>query len=76
MKRKLIENSSNSHETQAKMDEVLSELKQKLTELEDLKKSIEKKHPKKISAQKTKAMLEEIVVPPLELIKEPKKKSM
>ena len=59
---------------QAKMDEILGELKYKLKELEELKKGLDKKKVKKISAQKTKAMLEEIVVPPLKLIKEPKKK--
>ncbi|MBI2597632.1 MAG: hypothetical protein HYW50_00365 [Candidatus Diapherotrites archaeon] len=56
------------------MGEILKELKQKMKELEELKARVEKEDAKKISAQKTRQMLEEIVVPPLELIKEPKHK--
>lgn len=56
----------------SRMDEILKELKHKMRELETLKKNASKENLKKISAQKTRQMLEEIVVPPLELIKEPK----
>lgn len=57
-----------------KMNDILKELKQKMKELDQLKKNLEKEDAKKISAQKTKEMLEEITVPPLDLIKEPRHK--
>ncbi|MEK6942320.1 MAG: hypothetical protein AABW85_05675, partial [archaeon] len=53
-----------------KMEDILAELKQKMRELDELKKQLSPLESKKISAQKTRQMLEEIVVPPLELIKE------
>ncbi len=60
--------------TKPRMDEILRELKQKMRELDDLKNQLMPLNPKKISAQMTRRMLEEIVVPPLELIKEHKSK--
>ena len=57
-----------------KMEDILAELKQKMRELDELKKQLSPLESKKISAQKTRQMLEEIVVPPLELIKEQKRK--
>ena len=58
-----------SKEKPQSMAHIMGELKKKMAELDELKARIEKQNPKKISAQKTKQMLEEIVVPPLELIK-------
>ena len=57
-----------------KMSDILAELKQKMMELNELKSQLSPLESKKISAQKTRQMLEEIVVPPLELIKEQKRK--
>ncbi len=56
------------------MDKILLELRQKLKELDELKRNLEKIDTKKISAQKARQMLEEIVVPPLSIIKDQKKK--
>lgn len=58
-----------SFEQRKKMDDILNDLKKQLKELEDLKAELKKQKKKPVSPEKTRAMLEEIKVPALELIK-------
>ncbi len=57
-----------------RMVKILSELKRKLKEIDKLREEIEKETPEPISSTQARAMLEEIKVPPLELISESKRK--
>ena len=57
-----------------RMEEILSDMKVKLVEIEDLRKNLQKEQYSAISPEKSKALLEEIIVPSIEMIKEDKKK--
>ncbi len=54
------------------MEAILKEMKSKLLEMEDLRKKIKLKELEKIEPTESRAMLEEIKVPSLSLIKEGK----
>lgn len=53
-----------------KMGRILGEMERKLKELDRLREDLNKEKFGKVSPQKSKAMLEEIKVPALELIKD------
>ena len=57
-----------------KMVKILNELKRKLKDIDKLRAEIEKETPEPMSPEQAKTMLEEIKVPPLELIEESKRK--
>jgi len=59
-----------SDERKRKLKSILYELKGKIQELEDLKAGLEEIDYEEMTPEKTRAMLEEIKVPPLELIEE------
>ena len=57
-----------------RMEEILSDMKVKLVEIENLRKNLQKEQYSSISPEKSKALLEEIIVPSIEMIKEDHKK--
>ena len=61
-------------EKRERMVKILNTLKKKLEEIDKLREEIERETPRPISSEEAKAMLEEIKVPPLELIEAGKKK--
>ncbi len=52
------------------MEKIVTDLRKKLNEMEKWRKDLEKKEAKPISAQQSKAILEEIKVPKLPVIKD------
>jgi len=69
---------ANSSKNRAKKSEdmgrIMSEMQVKLKEIEHLRKELMRDNYNAISPQKSKALLEEIKVPSLEMIKEEKKR--
>ncbi len=61
-------------EKKEKMLRILSELKEKIGEIDELKKQLRGIGEGRFSAERSRALLEEIKVPSLELIKETERK--
>ena len=61
-------------EKKEKMLRILSELKEKIGEIDELKRQLQGIGEGRFSAEKSRALLEEIRVPSLELIKETERK--
>ena len=61
-------------EKKEKMLRILSELKEKIGEIDELKRQLRGIGEGRFSAEKSRALLEEIKVPSLELIKETERK--
>ena len=58
-----------------KVQDILEQMQLKLAEIDDLRSELQKEHAgPAITPEKSRAMLEEIVVPSLEVIKEERKK--
>jgi len=62
-----------SSEKEKKIKGILKDLQGKIKELEDIRSDLEDLSYEEMSPKKTRMMLEEIKVPPLELIREKKK---
>ncbi len=58
-----------------RMTRILTDMRDKLDELDDLRADLEKEEGKVISSAQTKSLLEEIHVPELKIIKEAKSKN-
>ncbi|MFH0714561.1 MAG: hypothetical protein V1847_01985 [Candidatus Diapherotrites archaeon] len=58
---------------QKRLEQIVEELRLKVSELEDLKREFERKELHEMTAQQTTAYIEEIHVPPLESLKAKKK---
>jgi hypothetical protein len=57
-----------------KMIKILEQLRKKMGEIDELREKIDKEMPAPIEPEKARAMIEEIKVPPLELIEDSSKK--
>lgn len=57
-----------------RMEDILSDMQVKLGEIETLRKDLQKEQYSSVSPSKSKALLEEIIVPSIEMIKEDQKK--
>lgn len=63
-----------SKEKRDRMFRILDDLKEKMGEIEELRQELERERKKPITPEQSRIMLEEIKVPPLELITEDKKR--
>lgn len=63
-----------SEEKNLKIKEIIADLERDMRELEELKKRIKLKKFKIPTPEENKKLIEEIIVPPLELLEEEKKK--
>ena len=66
--------SSSTQNKKKRMEDILSDMQLKLGEIETLRKDLQKEQYSSVSPEKSKAMLEEIKVPSIEMIREDRKK--